>query len=595
MFYLFHLFRSFLPLHNPIGFGASDFIELVVAIALVSLALGWRHWIPLAARLASKTALCMLILAILPILLRLTLLPVHPIPTAMVSDEMSYVLLGDTLSHFRLTNPPHPLHQFFETYFVLFEPTYSSIYPLGQGIALAIGEVLFRHQWAGVALSIAAFCALCYWMLRGWTTPNWALIGGLLAVMEFGPLNQWLNTYWGGGVSAVAGALTFGALPRLREHARTRDAVILGAGLGLQLLARPFESIFLLLSVLLYFVPNPRRLLKCAPVVILTVAPAIGLILLHNYRVIGSVATLPYMQSRYQYGIPTDFVFQANPVPHRDLTREQRLDYDLQSYAHQINPPGVRPYLSRLASRVRFYRFFFLAPLYLILPAALFALRDYRYWWIAITLVLFTLGTGIYPYFFTHYIAAETSLFVLISIIGLQQLSRLTISGCAAGLYAARVTLFLCGIHFVFWYGLHLLGNQDFAQYMWRYETWDTLNYGDPDNYLAIHKRLKESPGPQLVFVRYGPSHTIREWVFNDADIDASKVVWARDLGEPENDKLRQYYPARTVWLLEPDANPVVLLPYQAHPYEGIQSPPVPEPAHSGDKKHPPLRFEEVK
>ncbi len=596
MFYLFHLFRSFLPLHNPIGFGAPDFIELAVAFLLVSLALVWRSWIEFASRLASKTALCMLILATLPIALRLILLPVHPIPTPMVSDEMSYVLLGDTLSHFRLTNPPHPLHQFFETYFVLQEPTYSSIYPLGQGIALAFGKVAFHHPWAGVALSIGAFCALCYWMLRGWTTPGWALVGGLLAVMEFGPLNQWMNSYWGGGVSAVAGALAFGALPRLRESGRMRHAVILGAGLGLQLLARPFESIFLLLSILLYFLPAPRKVLKFAPAVILTVLPAIGLILLHNYRVTGSPTTLPYMHSRYQYGIPTVFVFQANPVPHRELTHEQQLDYDLQSYAHQVNPPGIRPYFARLASRVRFYRFFFLAPLYLVLPMALFALRDFRYWWVVLTLCLFALGTNIYPYFFTHYLAAETCLFVLISVTGLQQLSRVTIRGQDTGADAARVILFLCVSHFVFWYGLHLFGNQDFAEYMWRYETWDAMNHGDPEEYLSTHQRLTDSPGKQLVFVRYGPSHTVKEWVFNDADIDGSKVVWARDLGEPENEKLRRYYPNRTAWLLEPDAKPVVLVPYQSLPFQTTQKEQSqPEPAKPDGKKiHPPLKFEEV-
>ncbi len=39
MFYLFHLFRSFIPLLNPIGFGASDFVELSIAAMLVSLTL----------------------------------------------------------------------------------------------------------------------------------------------------------------------------------------------------------------------------------------------------------------------------------------------------------------------------------------------------------------------------------------------------------------------------------------------------------------------------------------------------------------------------------------------------------------------------
>jgi len=29
--FLFDLFRSFLPLHNPIGFGAADFMEFALA------------------------------------------------------------------------------------------------------------------------------------------------------------------------------------------------------------------------------------------------------------------------------------------------------------------------------------------------------------------------------------------------------------------------------------------------------------------------------------------------------------------------------------------------------------------------------------
>src|SRR5579864_4621121 len=222
------LFRTFLPLHNPIGFGASDFIELVLAALLVWFALTWRSWIGIQARkLALRTGWCMLVLAVLPIALRLLLLPQYPIPSPGVSDDFSYLLLADTLRHLRLANPVHPLHQFFETFFVLQQPTYSSIFPLGQGLTLAIGWTIFGHPWAGVALTVGAFCALCYWMLRAWTTPAWALMGGLLAVIQFGPLNQWMNSFWGGAVSACAGCLVFGALPRLRESGRTRDAGLL--------------------------------------------------------------------------------------------------------------------------------------------------------------------------------------------------------------------------------------------------------------------------------------------------------------------------------------------------------------------------------
>src|ERR1035438_10427912 len=100
--YLFHVLRSFLPLHNPIGFGASDFIEVAIAVILVLLVLA-RAWIePAAQALARETGWCMLFLAVLVVALRLALLPVHPVPSATGADDFSYLLLGDTLAHFRL-------------------------------------------------------------------------------------------------------------------------------------------------------------------------------------------------------------------------------------------------------------------------------------------------------------------------------------------------------------------------------------------------------------------------------------------------------------------------------------------------------------
>src|SRR3984885_11361601 len=111
-----------------LGFSASDFIELILTIVFVLLGLAWRPWIqPYGRRLAQKTGWCMLLLALLPIALRLALLPQYPIPSANVSDDFSYLLIADTLRHFRLANPMHPLHQFFETFFVLQEPECASI------------------------------------------------------------------------------------------------------------------------------------------------------------------------------------------------------------------------------------------------------------------------------------------------------------------------------------------------------------------------------------------------------------------------------------------------------------------------------------
>jgi len=552
------VFRSFLPLHNLIGFGAGDYVELALAGLLVGLVVTHARLAEHARRLAACTGLCMLILAILPVVLRLALLPQSPVPTPSGSDDFAHLLAADTLLHFRLANPPHPLHEFFETVFVLQEPSYSSIFPIGQSLMLAIGG-MFGQPWVGVVLSVALLCALCYWMLRAWVTPGWALLGGFLAVIEFGPLRYWMNTYWGGAAAAIGGCLVFGSLPRLRTEGRVRDAALLGAGLCIELLARPFESVLLLAAVALYLPMIRNRLLKAAPVVVLAVLPAVGLTLLQNKQATGSWTALPYVLSRYQYGVPATFTFQPNPTPHRELTTDQQLDYDAQKAMHD----QAGTYWERLATRARFYRFYFLAPLYLALPFFLLSLREFRFIWVALTLLIFVLGTNFYPYFYPHYVAAVTCLFVLVSIVGLERLSRLTLRGHPAGQEAAAMIIVLCLAQFIFWYGFHLFANTNESIAMRQYETWDFVNHGDPGGRIAINNRLAQAPGKQLVLVHYWPRHLFDEWVHNAAAIDQARVVWALDRGADENEKLLHYYSDRTAWLLEPDARPPRLTPYQ--------------------------------
>lgn len=576
------------------GFGAADFIELYVALALVSLALLWRPRIESAARrLAEKTLPCMLLLAVLPVALRLLLLPHHPVPRPDVYDEFGHLFVADTLRHWRLSNPAHPLHQFFETFFTIQQPTYSAIYPIGQGLMLAIGRAFFGLPWAGVLLSTAAFCSLCYWMLRAWVSPLWALAGGILAIVEFGPLSPWMNTYWGGAFGAAAGCLVFGALPRLMEHPRRRDAAALGTGLALHLLLRPYESVFLFIGVALFFVPAARSgtktkvlLMRAAPIVAGLVLFALGITLLQNKRVTGSWTTLPYQLSQYQYGVPASLTFQANPVPHLDLTPQQELGYKSQLAFRNSATETLGSYLERLKFRAGYYRFFFLPPLYLAIVAFIPSIRKWRFAWVAITLALFALGTNFFPEFQVHYLAALTCLFILVSVCGLQQIQRLRPE-------AARLLFFLCLAHFVFWYGMHVFDTEDFSLAVRPYETWDALNHRNPERRIIVSQQLASIPGEILVFVRYWPQHIFQdEWVYNEADIDRSRIVWARDLGEEENKKLTRYYPARAVWLLEPDARPPRL-----EPYREVKPEPVPPKARGMQilkTPNPELKFEDV-
>jgi hypothetical protein len=206
------------------------------------------------------------------------------------------------------------------------------------------------------------------------------------------------------------------------------------------------------------------------------------------------------------------------------------------------------------------------------------------------TLLIFIAGTNVYGYFYAHYVAAVTCLFLLATVKSLENLSQLKV-----GPDAVRIILFLCGAHFLFWYGVQLASNQEFARDLAQYESWDEVNHGDLDGRLGVNRQLAEHPGKQLVFVRYWPKHTLTEWVYNGADIDRQNVVFARDLGATENEALLAYYPDRASWLLEPDAAPPRLTRYQR-----VESAPPPAAAPAQEtpaapKKRPTLHFEEVK
>src|SRR6266853_388020 len=161
--------------------------------------------------------------------------------------------------------------------------------------------------------------------------------------------------------------------------------------------------------------------------------PAALLMLLQDKAVTGHWTTMPYMLSRSQYGVPTTFTFQPLPEPTRQLTREQQADYDAQSGAHDDIPNSFRGFLERWAERVPDYRYFFPLPLLLAPLFFLLSLRDRRNQFVLATLLLFSLGTNFYPYFYANYIAVLIPLFLLVTITGLATLNGVRIRNIAVG------------------------------------------------------------------------------------------------------------------------------------------------------------------
>ncbi len=259
---------------------------------------------------------------------RALLLPVVGIPAPRINDEYSYLLMADTFSHHRLSNPTPPAWQHFETFHVNMTPTYHSKYPVSQGIALAFGQIVFHQPWIGVYLTTALLCGAICWCLQAFVPSGWALLGGLMAVFRIALFSYWMNSYWGGSVAALGGALALGAVVRLFDPQRTeRNRLLLAALFAFSLLilatSRPYEGFAFSLPLLLYFGYKATRAAihrevtlrsTLLPVVAVGVA-GLALMGYYNRRTTGDPLLLPHILNERTYSPLPLFLWQQAKPP----------------------------------------------------------------------------------------------------------------------------------------------------------------------------------------------------------------------------------------------------------------------------------------
>lgn len=551
-------------------------IAFMVAFGLPGLGGTWFLRIERAfTHLARKKSLSVAAVGVTAFLLRLTILPICPAPHPYLTNDFSFLLAADTFASGRLTNPTPAMWTHFETIHVTMHPTYQSMYFPAQGLVLAAGKLLTGHAWFGTLCITALMCAAICWMLQAWLPPTWALLGGVLAILRLDLFSYWGNTYSGGSgsVAALGGALVLGAMPRLMKTFSLRDSLGMATGIILLGTCRPYDGMLLCLPVAFVLVrwvlfsknrPDAAILLRRTAIPLILVIATGAWMGYYNDRVFGSPLTLPYTVDRAQYAIAPYFIWQPErPEPHyrQAAMRDFYYSNELEAFRQIHSLSGFIPQTILKAIR----GLLFYTGIALLIPLIMLrrVLLDRRIRFLILCVLILIAGQAIEIFLVPHYLAPFTAAFYAIGLQAMRHLRLWKPGKQPIGLTLVRLIVTIC---------IALAGVRAFAGPLHlALPAWPSAStsewYGtDPQAGLEraqIETRLEQTPGAQLVLVRYTANHQPSDqWVYNAADIDHSKVIWAWDMGDVENQELLRYYKDRTAWLAQPDTTPATLTPY---------------------------------
>jgi hypothetical protein len=347
--------------------------------------------------------------------------------------------------------------------------------------------------------------------------------------------------------------LVLGAWPRIQRHARLRDAVLMGLGLAILANTRPYEGFVFCLPIAyatIMWIVRQKRISRAVIVgrvvlpIVLILAATGGAMGYYFWRVTGNALVMPYQVNRQMYAVTPYFIWQKlrpEPVYHHAEMRNFYVNLETRNYYQGATVSG---FLIRLVFRVKMLWEFFVGPVFTLPLLALpCVFRDRKMRWALIIAGTVIAGNVIETWTLVHYLAPAVGLFYLLVVQCTRHLRLCRFRGRPLGQGLARAVPVVCLALVVLRVSAMAVGAQI-----------EPSREPVAQPRITIERQARRMPGKQLVIVHYSPSHVPHlDWINNRADIDASKIVWARDMGDEQNRELLQYFKDRTAWLVNAD------------------------------------------
>ena len=468
-------------------------------------------------------------------------------------DDCSYVIGLRQLARFRLWYPPHPNPDFFDTFYVINQPVYASLYFPGTALLYVPADWLRLPTWLLPALASGAVVGLLYRVISELLNPPTGLLAALLTVSL-----SWFR---------MLSVLVYSQVPlllmtllllwawlRWRRNPHPGWALAMGAFAGWAAIIRPLDALCYALAVGLAMLAHVRRdglpsrhgLLHPA-LVVAGAIPFLSLQLLFNQGVTGRPTQTPYTFYLQRDQPGTSFGFHAHdPAQGPQSTLPQKRDYYQSFMVPRIRDHQPGTVLRTWSHRSLPMLFDATLParvLVVFVPVSVLGLTTAPRRVLWSTLPLFVLGYALNTFFLEHYAAVVIPAVVLSVLLGLRALAeawpRFRDHILAGG------TLLLVSASILSLYELNpvaTLLDRD-AETRRRHEI-DDETFRSPT--LRFVRQMEQRvQKPAVILFRYTPGdNVIEEPVYNTTVPfpDDAPVIRAHDLGDTRNLELFDYY-----------------------------------------------------